>query len=117
RYLREATNLARQGTPEALARAIRTARQVSASSSIRSQAVRDVNDWSAQILAIARQASNSSLERAIEIAQQVPSGTTSHTPAQKELKIWRIRLNPPQPEAIPPTFKLDKLRKEREADN
>ncbi|MEO0847520.1 MAG: chromosome segregation ATPase [Cyanobacteria bacterium J06648_1] len=117
RYLREATNLARQGTPEALAGAIRTARQVSASSSIRSQAVRDVNDWSAQILAIARQASNSSLERAIEIAQQVPSGTTSHTPAQKELKIWRIRLNPPQPEAIPPTFKLDKLRKEREADN
>ena len=114
RYFREATNLARQGTPDALARAIRTARQVSPNSSVRSQVVQDVNDWSAQILAIARQASNSSLERAIEIARQVPSGTTSYTPAQKELKIWRIRLNPPQPEAIPPTFKLDKLRKERE---
>ncbi|MEO1671260.1 MAG: chromosome segregation ATPase [Cyanobacteria bacterium J06631_2] len=114
RYFREASDLARQGTPEALASAIRTARQVSVNSSVRSQAVQDVNDWSAQILAIARQTSNSSLERAIEIARQVPSGTTSHTPAQKDLKIWRIRLNPPQPEAIPPTFKLDKLRKDRE---
>ncbi|MEM6612977.1 MAG: chromosome segregation ATPase [Cyanobacteria bacterium P01_C01_bin.72] len=118
RYFREATILARQGTPDALASAIRTARQVSPNSSVRSQVVQDVNTWSAQILAIARQAANSSLERAIEIALQVPAGTTSYTPAQKELKIWRIRLNPPQPEAIPPTFKLDKLRKEREeADN
>ena len=114
RYFREATELARQGTPEALARAIRTARQASANSSVRPQVVQDINEWSAQILAIARQASNTSLERAIEIAKQVPSGTTSYTPAQKEVKIWQIRLNPPQPEVIPPTFKLDKLRKERE---
>ncbi|MEL6927535.1 MAG: chromosome segregation ATPase [Cyanobacteria bacterium J06600_6] len=114
RYLREATDLARQGTPETLAKAIRTARQVSANSSVRSQMIQDINEWSAQILAIARQASNSSLERAIAIAEQVPSGTSSYTPAQKEIKIWQIRLNPPQPEAIPPTFKLDKLRKERE---
>ena len=114
RYLREAQDLARQGTPESLSRAIYTARQVSANSSVRSQAVRDLNEWSAQILAIARQASNSSLERAIAIANQVPSGTTSFTPAQKEIKIWQIKLNPPQPEIIPPTFKLDKLRKNRE---
>ena len=38
RYYREATELATQGTPEALARAIRTARQVSANSSVRFQA-------------------------------------------------------------------------------
>ena len=114
RYLREANDLARQGTPESLAKAILTARQASANSSVRSQVLQDINEWSSQILAIARQASNSSLERAIAIAEQVPSGTNSYTPAQKEIKIWRIRLNPPQPEAIPPTFKLDKLRKERE---
>ena len=114
RYYREASELAIQGTPDALASAIRTARQAPANSSVRSQVLQDVNDWSAQILAIARQASDSSLERAIAIAKQVPSGTTSYTPAQKELKIWQIRLNPPQPEAIPPTFKLDKLRKDRE---
>ena len=114
RYLREATDLARQGTPETLAQAIRTARQASANSSVRSQVLQDINEWSAQILAIARQAANSSLERAIAIAEQVPSGTTSYTPAQKEIKIWQIRLNPPQPEALPPTFKLEKLRKDRE---
>lgn len=114
RYLRQATDLASQGTPEALVQAIATARQAASGSSVRSQVIRDVNEWSAQILAIARQASNSSLERAIAIAKQVPSGTTSYTPAQKELKIWQIRLNPPQPEVVPPTFKLEKLRKERE---
>ena len=116
RYFREATDLARQGTPESLSRAILTARQVPANSSVRSQAVQDISEWSAQILEIARQTANNSLERAIAIAEQVPSGTTSYTPAQKEIKIWQIRLNPPQPEseAIPPTFKLDKLRKDRE---
>ena len=114
RYLREATDLARQGTPEALSEAIRVARQTSANSSVRSQVIQDVNDWAAQILAISRQASNSSLARAIAIAKQVPSGTTSFTPAQKDIKIWQIKLNPPQPDALPPTFKLDKLRKERE---
>ena len=114
RYYREATEIALQGTPEALARAIRTARQVSTNSSVSSQATENVNDWAAQILAIARQASNSSLERAIAIAEQVPSGTTRYTPAQKEIKVWQIRLNPPQPEVIPPTFKLDKLRKDRQ---
>ncbi|MEO0013953.1 MAG: hypothetical protein RLZZ535_2342 [Cyanobacteriota bacterium] len=114
RYLREATELASQGTPEDLARAIRIARQASTRSSVGFQMVQDINEWSAQILAIARQASDDSLERAIAIARQVPSGTDSYTPAQKEIKIWQIRLNPPQPEAIPPTFKLDKLEKDRE---
>ncbi len=117
RYYREASNLAQQGTPEALARAISTARQAAGSSSVRFQVVQDVNDWAAQILAIAKQASNSSLERAIAIAEQVPSGTSSFTPAQKEIKVWQIQLNPPQPEALPPTFKLDKLRKERDNDD
>ena len=114
RYYREARDIALEGTPESLARAIRTARQASTNSSVGSQVIRDVNDWAAQILAIARQTSNSSLERAIAIAEQVPSGTTSFTPAQKEIELWQIQLNPPEPEIIPPTFKLDKQRKERE---
>ncbi|MEY2832543.1 MAG: hypothetical protein RLZZ574_1801 [Cyanobacteriota bacterium] len=107
KYLREATELASQGTPEDLAKAIRTARQASTNSSVGFQMVQDINEWSSQILAIARQASDDSLERAIAIARQVPSGTDSYTPAQKEIKIWQIRLNPPQPEALPPTFKLE----------
>jgi hypothetical protein len=112
RYYREAKDIALRGTPEALARAVRTARQASANSSVRSQVVRDVNDWAAQILAIARQASNSSLERAIAIAEQVPTGTTSFTTAQKEIETWQTQLNLPEPEVIPPTFKLDKEKKE-----
>jgi hypothetical protein len=114
RYLREATELASQGTPEDLAKAIRTARQASTNSSVGFQMVQDINEWSSQILAIARQAADDSLERAIAIARQVPSGTDSYTPAQKEIKIWQIRLNPPQPEALPPTFKLEKLEKDRQ---
>ncbi|MGL5835199.1 MAG: chromosome segregation ATPase [Waterburya sp.] len=117
RYLREATDLAATGTPESLATAIRTARQASDNSSVNFQVVQNVNEWAEQILAIARQTSYDSLERAITIARQVPSGTTSYVPAQKEIKVWRIRLNPPQPEAIPPTFKLDKLEKEREEED
>ena len=114
RYYSDARDIALGGTPESLARAIRTARQASTNSSVGSQVIADVNDWAAQILAIARQASNNSLERAIAIAEQVPSGTTSFSAAQKDIKFWQIELNPPEPEVIPPTFKLDKERKERE---
>ena len=114
RYYQEATELADRGTPEALASAIRTARQVSTNSSVSFEATQDVNDWAEEILEIAREAADSSLEEAIAIAQQVPSGTTSYTPAQKDIKVWQIRANPPQPEVISPTFRLDKLRKDRE---
>ena len=117
RYSLEANDLASQRTPEALARAITIARQVPSGSSARSQVVIDINDWAAEILDQARQESDNSLERAIEIALQVPSGTSSHNIAQGEIKIWRIRLQPSEPEIVPPTFKLDKFRKEREEDN
>ena len=113
RYISEANANARRGTPESLALAIRVARQVSPDSSAYPEVAGKVNDWAARILSMARQASNSSLEEAIEIANQVPSGTNSFATAQDEIKIWQIRLNPPQPEALPPTFKLDKLKKER----
>jgi len=117
RYISQANNIARGGTPETLAQAIRTARQASPNSSVHSEVVRDVNDWAARILSMARQASNNSLERAISIAKQVPQGTTSFSTAQDEIKIWQIRLTPREPEAVPPTFKLDKLKKERNRRN
>ncbi|MCC0177536.1 chromosome segregation ATPase [Waterburya agarophytonicola K14] len=117
KYISEANNIARGSTPEALAQAIRTARQASPNSSVYPQVVRDVNDWAAEILSIARQASDNSLEQAIEIAAQVPSGTTSFSTAQEEIKAWKIRIAPPLPEAVPPTFKLDKLRKQRDRQN
>ncbi len=116
RYLREADDLASEGTPEALARAIEVIRQVPRSSSYSDEVTPSIDDWSAEILDQAREASDSSLEEAIAIAQQVPSGTTSYDIAQGEIKIWRIRLAP-EPAVVPPTFKLDKLKKEREGDN
>lgn len=113
RYLREARDIASQGTPEALARAIRVARQAPSSSSARSQVVGDINYWAEQILFLARDAANNSLETAIAIAGQVPSGTTSFSTAQEEIKIWKIELYP-EPEVIEPTFKLEKQKKERD---
>ncbi|BAZ44804.1 hypothetical protein NIES4102_18210 [Chondrocystis sp. NIES-4102] len=113
RYLRQARDIASQGTPEALARAIRVARQAPSSSSARSQVVGDVNYWAEQILFLARDAANNSLETAIAIAGQVPSGTTSFSTAQEEIKIWKIELYP-EPEVIEPTFKLEKQKKERD---
>jgi len=113
RYISEANIYARRGSPESLAQAIRIARQISPNSSVYPEVAGQVNDWAAEILSIAREASNNSLEEAIEIANQVPSGTNSFSTAQDEIKIWQIRLNPPQRETIPPTFKLEKLKKER----
>ncbi|MEL6440066.1 MAG: chromosome segregation ATPase [Cyanobacteria bacterium J06621_8] len=114
RYFREARALASQGTPESLRRAIQIAQQVPTTSTVRAQSLQDVNYWASQILEIARQTANNSLERGIAIAEQVPPNTSSYTQAQKDIKIWQIRLNPPQPEATPPTFRLDKLRKDPE---
>ena len=117
KYLREADDNADRGTPESLARAIRIVRQISPNSSVYPEVGSKVNDWAFEILSMARQASNNSLEEAIEIANQVPSGTTSFATAQDEIKIWQIRLNPRETQAVPPTFKLDKLKKERDRDN
>ena len=119
RYLEEANSLSNQGTPEALARAIKVARQVSSNSSLRTQVVQDINEWGSQILVMAREASYNSLERAITIAKQVPSGTTSYSQARTEIQNWQERLNPPEPELapLPPRFKLEKLEKERNENN
>ena len=114
KYISQANSIARQGTPEALARAIKIARQTSPDSSVHYQVVQDVNDWAARILSIARQASDDSLEEAIAIAKQVPSGTNSFSTARDEIKIWQIKLEPPRRDAIPPTFKLEKLKKQRD---
>ena len=114
RYISQANSIARTDTPEALAQAIKIARQASPDSSVHSQVVRDINDWAARILSIARQASDDSLEEAIAIAKQVPSGTTSFSTARDEIKIWQIKLEPPRRDAIPPTFKLEKLKKQRD---
>ncbi len=116
RYIREANDLSNIGTPESLNRAIKIARQVSTRSSLRSQTIDSVARWSWQILDLAQQASNTSLSRAVAIAEQVPSGTPAYGEAQTRMQTWRDRLNSPGPETtpLPPNFKLEKLKKNRE---
>ncbi len=118
-YLQDARNLSARGTPEDLAKAIIVLRQVGAETSVRPQVIDKVTRWSEQILSIARAESNSSLTRAIAIAQQVPAGTASYDAAQADIKAWQAELLTPEPEALtlPPSFKLEKLEKDRGDDN
>ena len=113
RYIREANALSNRGTPESLNRAIKIVRQVSARSSLRSQAIDNVARWSWQILDQAQQASNTSLSRALVIAEKVPLGTPAYGEAQTQMQTWRDILNPPEPETnpLPPNFRLEKLKK------
>ncbi|MBE9170580.1 chromosome segregation ATPase [Pleurocapsales cyanobacterium LEGE 06147] len=94
-YLQQAYDLANRGTPEALAEAIRIARQVSSSTTIYDGTVEYINRWSTQILALAQAESQYSLERAIAIAEMVPSGTTSYEQAQSQIQAWQQILRPP----------------------
>lgn len=114
-YLQQAYALERQGTPQALAKAIEVARWTSSSTSLYDRVVREVNRWSEELLARARQASNDSLEQAIAIAQLVPVGTTAYDRALNEIQAWETELYPPEPQAppLPPSFKLEKLEKNR----
>ncbi len=119
RYMREANVLSNFGTPESLNRAIKLARQVSSTSSLYSQVINNVSRWSWQILDLARAASNTSLSKALAIAEQIPSGTPAYDEAQTQMQTWRDMLNPPEPETtpLPPSFKLEKLKKNREFNN
>jgi hypothetical protein len=118
-YMKEANALSNLGTPEALSRAIAVAREVASTSSLRSQVVNDVAGWSWEILELAQEASNTSLSRALTIAEQVPSGTPAYGEAQIQMQTWRETLNPPEPETppLPPSFKLEKLEKNRESND
>ena len=95
KYLREAKETADRGTPEALAQAIRVARQVSSSTNPYSQAIQNINRWSSQILGLAQSRATYSLEEAIATAKLVPSGTVGYQQAQSQIKSWQERLNPP----------------------
>lgn len=93
-YLRQAFKLADQRTPDALAQAIRTIRQIPSSTSSYYQVTPNVNDWSTEMVVLAERASYYSLEEAIAIARKIPSGTTGYSNAQSLIKTWDEKLNP-----------------------
>ncbi len=93
-YLRQAFKLADQRTPDSLAQAIRTIRQIPSATSSYYQVAPNVNDWSTEMLVLAERASYSSLEEAIAIARKIPSGTAGYINAQNLIESWEERLNP-----------------------
>jgi hypothetical protein len=92
--LKEAANIASMGTPEALLRAIRVARQVPSGTEVMKDGLSAINNWSEQLLRIAELQSNYSLSEAIAIAKQVPSGTSAYQSAQTNLTNWQQLLQP-----------------------
>lgn len=94
--LQSAQDMASSGTPEALASAIRLARQVSQSSSVADDAREASNNWSYQLLAIAqKQADANNIPKAIAIAKTIPPRTNAYESAQMQIQAWQ-KSNQPQ---------------------
>ncbi|HEY9613778.1 chromosome segregation ATPase [Allocoleopsis sp.] len=93
--LQQANQAAIPGTPEALSSAIRLARQVPRSASVKDDARSAVNRWSDQLLSMANDRSSYNLKEAIEIAKMIPSGTDAYGSAQGQIQSWQSSLEPP----------------------
>lgn len=95
---REARQIALQGTPESLARAIRIAKRVPRSSPLRFDVDRATAEWSNRILNIAVDRGQSDIVGAVAIAKLVPRNTEAYRAAREQIATWERFLNPPQPE-------------------
>jgi hypothetical protein len=95
--LQEAYQTATPGTPDAIATAIRVARQVPTASKVRGDARVAVNRWSNQLLAMANDRSSYNITEALAIAKLIPSGTEAYEAAQQAIQAWQKTLEPPTP--------------------
>ncbi len=93
--LQSANQLANSGSPEALAQAIRLAKQVPASSPQGAEAKDAINRWSNQLLFIAQQRAQSDLPSALAIAKSIPPGTEAYDSAQQLIGAWQNSPRPP----------------------
>lgn len=101
--LQEAYQTATPGTPDAIATAIRVARQVPTASKVRGDARVAVNRWSNQLLAMANDRSSYNITEALAIAKLIPSGTEAYEAAQQQIQAWQKSLEPPTPSLeLPP---------------
>ena len=92
--LQQARQTARERTPEALAKAIRTARKVPSETTVREESTSAIEKWSDRLLAIARDRADTNLRKAIEVAQMIPSGTPAYAAARVEIEDWKQQLQP-----------------------
>jgi len=93
----EARQVALQGTPEALAQAIRLANRVPTSSPLRFDVNPAIAQWSQRMLNIARSRGESDIPGGIAIAKQIPRGTDAYKAAQEQIEVWEKFLNPEEP--------------------
>ena len=93
--LQEAYRTATAGTAVALSEAIRVARQVPSSSTVKGDARVAVNRWSNDLLAMAQDRSSYNIAGAIKIAKMIPSDTEAYEAAQERIQSWQNILNPP----------------------
>jgi hypothetical protein len=102
--LQEAYQSAASATPQALANAIRVARQVPNSSKSRASVPEVVNRWAYQILSMAQERSSTNVSDAIAIGKLIPSGTAAYPAAQSQIQAWQRSLEPiyltPPPQPI-----------------
>jgi hypothetical protein len=98
--LQQAYQAATPGTAESLSSAIRLARQVPSSATVKGDARTSVNRWSDQLLSMANDRSLYNLKEAIEIARMIPSGTNAYDSAQSQIQSWQRTLNPPPPSPV-----------------
>jgi len=100
--LQEAYQTANPGTPEALAAAIRAAREVPTASRARGDARAAVNRWSYQLFSMAQDRSAFNVTEAIAIARMIPSGTEVYEAAKEQIQSWQQSLEPsPAPLEVP----------------
>lgn len=91
---KKARETALQGTPDALAEAIRLANKIPENSGFYGDAKTAADQWSQQILEIARSQSDSDIPRAIETVKLIPRGTDAYSAAREQIRAWRELLQP-----------------------
>lgn len=98
---RSAQQIAQQGTPEALAEAIRLADRVPTTSPLRGEVNPAINDWGQRILIIAQDKGRYDIPGGIAIAEQIPRSTDAYQAARSQIAEWNKILNPPPPPVEP----------------
>jgi len=96
----EARQTALQGTPEALAQAIRLANRVPRTSPLRADINPAIAQWSQQLFNLALNRGQYDIPGGIAIARRIPPGTDAYRAAQQQITAWEKFLNP-EPVVVP----------------
>lgn len=96
----EARQTALQGTPDALAQAIRLASRVPRTSPLRADVNPAIAQWSQQLFNLALNRGQYDIPGGIAIARRIPPGTDAYRAAQQQITAWEKFLNP-EPVVVP----------------